>query len=251
MNTIFYFTGTGNSLQIAKDLAKELGDCTIRKIPEYKGEQVKADTVGIVFPVYNWGEPLIIKEFTKILNVSKNAYVYTIANYGGLPGKALDQCKEGLEKRKIKVYAGFLIHMPGNYIVWYEAYSKEKQEKLFEAEKQKVKQIAAMVKGRKEKRIEKSHAIVDRVFVNHYYKEVAGFHSQDSNFVLNNQCVGCGLCEKRCPVHNIKMVNGKPNWNHQCEQCFACIQSCPKQAIDYKEVTKGRKRYVNPNVSLA
>ncbi|MDO5292311.1 MAG: EFR1 family ferrodoxin [bacterium] len=251
MNEIFYFSGTGNSLQIAKDLAKELGECAIRKIPEYKGEMVNSDTLGIVFPVYNWGEPLIIKEFTKKLHVSKNTYVYAIANYGGLPGKALDLCKEGLESKGNHLDAGFLIPMPGNYILWYEAFSEEKQLALFQKEKEKVSKIAAMVKDRKRKRIEKSHAVIDRLFVNHYYKEVAGFHTQDKNFVVNDQCVGCGLCEKRCPVHNIQMAGGKPKWNHKCEQCFACVQSCPKQAIDYKEITKGKKRYVNPNVSLS
>ncbi|WP_202905835.1 EFR1 family ferrodoxin, partial [Clostridium botulinum] len=69
-------------------------------------------------------------------------------------------------------------------------------------------------------------------------------------YTVDNNCIGCGLCAKRCSVNNITMVNGKPNWNHNCELCASCIQSCPKKAIDYKGMTKKRKQYLNPNVKL-
>ena len=36
MNKIYYFTGTGNSLQIAEDLSGELGESSINKIAKYK-----------------------------------------------------------------------------------------------------------------------------------------------------------------------------------------------------------------------
>ncbi len=35
-NIIFYFTGTGNSLKVARDIAKELGDCEIKLITNFK-----------------------------------------------------------------------------------------------------------------------------------------------------------------------------------------------------------------------
>lgn len=65
MNKIYYFTGTGNSLQIANDLSTKLSECTTFKIAEYCGERIEVDTLGIVFPVYNWGLPLIIFDFLK------------------------------------------------------------------------------------------------------------------------------------------------------------------------------------------
>ena len=63
MNKIYYFTGTGNSLQIAEDLSVELGECSINKIAEYSGDLIEADTLGIIFPIYFWGLPLIVCEF--------------------------------------------------------------------------------------------------------------------------------------------------------------------------------------------
>lgn len=249
MNEIYYFTGTGNSLQIAKDLKRELSEARLKKIAEYKGEQVTADSVGVVFPVYNWGAPIIVREFLQKLNVRKGIYLYAIANYGGLPGKAIDQCKEELETRGFRLSAGFLVQMPGNYILGYGAKSDKKQKKLFQKEKVKIQRIAPIIKQKKTKKIEKSHTIVDRIFNNHYYKEVTEFHAGDCNFHVNASCVNCGLCANHCPVNNIMMTKDGPKWQHHCERCLACLQSCPKEAIDFKDMTKGKKRYVNPQMS--
>ena len=250
MNNIYYFTGTGNSLQIAEDLSKQLGDCTIHKIAEYSGEKISVDTLGIVFPVYNWGLPLILCDFLNKLNVSNSTYIYAVANYGGLPGKALDQCRDILKNKNIILSGGFLINMPGNYIIGYGAKSKQAQEKLFSKEKNKVKDIVSFINNRKKGDIEKSHLIIDRAFTNYFYKDIVNFHTADRKFTVNNKCISCGLCAKRCPVNNITINDGKPVWNHKCELCIACIQSCPKEAINYDGKTENRKRYLNPNVKF-
>ena len=107
MNKIYYFTGTGNSLQISNDLSAELGECTIHKIAEYSGEKIAGNTLGIIFPVYNWGLPLIICDFLRKIYVSDDTYIYAVANFGGLPGKALDQCKDILKENGLKLSSGF------------------------------------------------------------------------------------------------------------------------------------------------
>lgn len=250
MNKIYYFTGTGNSLQISNDLSAEIGECTIHKIAEYSGEKIAVNTLGIIFPVYNWGLPLIISDFLRKLDISDDTYIYAVANFGGLPGKALDQCKDILKEYGLKLSAGFLINMPGNYILGYGAKSKGVQGKLFAKEGKKIIYISDCVKSKKECRIEKSNTIIDRVCSNYFYKHINEFHEADQYYIVDNNCTGCALCAKRCPVNNITMVDGKPNWNHHCELCVACIQSCPKKAIDYKGVIRKRKQYLNPNVKL-
>ena len=162
MNTIYYFTGTGNSLQIAQDIAEGLGDTKLIPVSDYKGELIQGETVGIIYPVYDWGIPLIIERFLKQAKIKSNAYLYAVTNFNGAPGKALIQCKEILEIRKIKLSAGFLIQMPGNYIPMYGAKSLERQQKLFTQEKKKVKEIIEKVKERKELKLEKKYPLLTK-----------------------------------------------------------------------------------------
>ena len=62
---IFYFSGTGNCLKVARDLASELGNTEL--IPVAKAIKDKAkvlvECIGIIYPVYMFGMPLIVKKF--------------------------------------------------------------------------------------------------------------------------------------------------------------------------------------------
>ena len=144
MNNIYYFTGTGNSLQIAENLSNELGDCTTHKIAEYSGENINSDTLGIVFPVYNLGLPLIICDFLNKLNVSNDTFIYAIANYGGAPGRALDQCEDILKDKNRILSGGFLINMPGNYLIGYGAQSKQTQKKCLKKKRKRLRIYQAL-----------------------------------------------------------------------------------------------------------
>ena len=49
---------------------------------------------------------------------------------------------------------------------------------------------------------------------------------------INQQkCIGCGLCEKLCPMSNISLKNGIAHSFNKCTMCYRCISKCPKQAI--------------------
>ena len=45
------------------------------------------------------------------------------------------------------------------------------------------------------------------------------------------KCIGCGLCEKLCPMNNITLTNGIAASGDKCTMCYRCINKCPKQAI--------------------
>ena len=51
--------------------------------------------------------------------------------------------------------------------------------------------------------------------------------------VIPELCKGCKLCEKSCPLHVAKVVDGKAVIDpSQCNNCGRCIPKCPFQAIE-------------------
>lgn len=51
--------------------------------------------------------------------------------------------------------------------------------------------------------------------------------------VDSNRCVGCGICEERCPADAIKVTNRKANVNiNKCIRCYVCQEVCPENAIE-------------------
>ena len=52
-------------------------------------------------------------------------------------------------------------------------------------------------------------------------------------FSADESCTHCGLCAKRCPMKNIKMIQGHPAFQKHCLFCMRCINSCPVNAIRY------------------
>ncbi len=60
---IYYFSGTGNSLVVARDISKKInGDLIpISSLVEKDDIKIKPDIVGVVFPVYHQGVPYIVE----------------------------------------------------------------------------------------------------------------------------------------------------------------------------------------------
>ncbi|WP_446776238.1 EFR1 family ferrodoxin, partial [Macellibacteroides fermentans] len=65
-------------------------------------------------------------------------------------------------------------------------------------------------------------------------------------FFATDSCISCGLCEKACPVHNIRVVD-KPVWGEFCTSCLACYHVCPQQAVQYGKATRNKHQYFNPH----
>ena len=64
-NTIYFYTGTGNSLWTAKNLARHLGNTEMIPMPLQKKSIIisNAERIGLIFPVHMWGLPLHVIDF--------------------------------------------------------------------------------------------------------------------------------------------------------------------------------------------
>ena len=245
-NIVFYFSGTGNSLKVAKSLAKELDNCEIISMTKPYNLTKEYDNIGFVYPVYFWGLPKRVIEFVENMNLdnNKNSYYYSIATYGGLAGNAVYQLYELLfNKYNIKLNYGRTLKMFANYIVAYNMSGKI--EKITKSSDKKLVSIVNSIKIKRNNKINK----LTKIFNSINKDFVEKVSNMDKDFTVNDNCINCSICEKVCPVKNIEIVDKKPRYKHHCEQGVACIQFCPQKAINYSNVTQNRRRYTNPEIN--
>lgn len=249
---LFYFSGTGNSLELARDIAKNLDKTELISIPLALGKEIylKADTVGLIFPVYAWGVPRIIVDFVKQLKFKGNEYVFSVVTCGGNPAGTLPQLAKLLKTRGAMLQAGFAVVQPDNYIPWHGAIAEEKQARLFALKAERLTGIIDVVRNKKSAPLEQNSSLVNFILGLVYKASIKHFPTSDKNFWVTDNCTNCGQCERRCPRGNISSGGGSIKWHGNCEMCLACIQWCPREAIEYKNKTTNRKRYQHPGVKV-
>jgi ferredoxin len=249
---LYFYTGTGNSLWVARLLAQELNDITLAPIvaESTRAEMAEADGIGLVFPVHIWGLPSRIVEFVRRLPASPESYCFAIAVNAGQVVHSLLQIRNLLSTRGIVLSAGFSVITPSNYTPWGGPGSREEQDLLFDQARQKIRGIAEVVRTRKSPPIEKGPLWQHIVFTPLYRFLVGRIPRMDRSFWVDEKCNGCLLCEKLCPAHNIHIHNDRPSWLHRCEQCFACLQWCPEEAIQFGKKTPKYERYHHPEVTV-
>ncbi|MFA6844918.1 MAG: EFR1 family ferrodoxin [Sphaerochaetaceae bacterium] len=239
--TLFCYSATGNSFYVATELAKKLGDTTIVTLPTDK-EITISEQVGIIAPVYALFPPQAITDFiTKQLgkaDLSEMKYLFCIHTYCTLAGYApllTELCLQDIGC--LSSYQN-KIQMPGTYIPLYDVASQVKIDKLYAKADEKLKKIASDIQNEK---LRLSFKLPFAKLCKYHLMPITQrtFSSTDENFTVNDNCNGCGQCERFCPAHNITIVEGKPQFNHACYSCFGCYHRCSKHAIEYKKKKRG------------
>lgn len=246
MNRIYFFTGTGNSLHIAEEIAKALSDCEIIAIQKGIDPEIPAgyERIGFVFPTYGWGLPIMVSDFLGKACLSKqgNTYLFAVATCLGIAGNAIPQVNALLKEKGCRLNYGARIRMFGNAVTNYDMNIKV-DEITRKSEKRTIPVVQDIV-NKTERRIPSIKKIINWL----YLKFISNIPTTDEKFNVNDDCVSCGICKSVCPAKNITLKDGKPTFHHQCERCLACIQHCPKRAINYDNKTQSRRRYTHPQV---
>jgi len=156
-----------------------------------------------------------------------------------------------LRKRGLDLSASWIVKMPENYPPLGGTPGPESQRKTHAAAEQKVERIAQQLQ-RGTPAANERPCLFWRIAARLIYPAFRWFerHGADRFFRADSKCNGCGLCEKVCPVENIHMKDGAPEWQGRCEQCFACFHWCPQQAVQYG-LSSRLRRYHHPRTSVA
>ncbi|MBQ9881321.1 MAG: EFR1 family ferrodoxin [Synergistes sp.] len=247
-NVIFCYSGTGNCLDIAKNIARGLGDTDIimmRSEPSVKDVQ-QAETVGFVFPCYGGGAPADFLKFAKDLLVSRRSFNYAVscsASYAGTGLYELNKIVTLDYWKTVTHHCSCIWLFPHDLMLPRLPLDKaqERSEKL-------AAEIAEDVRARRKVTKKPPHNLLNAA-------ENKGFGSIGSkkaeSFKVSDKCVGCGTCVQLCPRGNIQLSAGKAVIGTDCAGCLGCLQFCPEGAISMGTITDKREHYHNPKVKAA
>jgi len=240
---IFWFSGTGNSLYAAKRLSAEMGGCPLEQITDAAPEGAvggPGTKAGFVFPSYYGNLPRAVHAFVEKLEIKPDTYIFAVVTMGAVGQGSVGALDKALKAKGLRLNYGRGVLMPANYVISYNPADRDKKTKALDKADERLRVFAREISARMQS--VKSFPVT----ANNLFKDI---EKLDAAFTVNGDCNGCGLCEKICPVRNIKLKNGKPEWQRRCEHCVACISWCPAEAINYGGKTQNRRRYRNPRVT--
>jgi ferredoxin/flavodoxin len=243
---IFCFSGTGNSLNAAKIIAARLEICEIVSMGKPYAISKGYERIGFVFPSYASSMPKPVRAFIKSLDLNENmgAYYFTVATCGLQGGNCVNHVKRLLREKGVSLAYGKSIRMVANAITGYGM--PKNTDRITAKTNAKLATIAGEITNKTITTIPKTKPFWELI----YKKMADSFDDCSEKYNVSNDCTGCGMCVKLCPVENVQIVDGKPHFDKKCVGCVACIQWCPKTAINYKDKTQGKRRYHHPNIQL-
>ncbi|MBN2534203.1 MAG: EFR1 family ferrodoxin [Spirochaetales bacterium] len=265
--TIYYFSGTGNSFFIARELKNLLSNTELVPIVKAIKENnfvTKAENIGFVFPTHGLTIPIPVKIFLKKMNVTNSHYFFAVATRGGTIFRGFPVINNVLKKYNKCLNAGFIIDMASNdpKLASYHDATKEKLDSLRIYALNKIKLIQKVIINKENYHNDDKTGITfsKNILLNLLLSRLIPFMTHfispmvKKYFYADSKCTGCGTCEKVCLSEKIKMNGKKPVWqkNVTCYLCYSCLNYCPFKAIQIyskiwmKSFTTERGRYLHP-----
>ncbi|MCL2807088.1 MAG: EFR1 family ferrodoxin [Coriobacteriia bacterium] len=277
---VFYFTGTGNSLQVAraigeggelvsiplflrehqieigvaiKELASSMAPADAATAIRTNGDTmtgkriiIKDDAVGLVFPTYYWEVPAIVVEFLEKVKIESD-YFFVLTTRG-VASVTLKSNLRQIARRNghcLSYYSQ--ISMPDNFL---PLCNMTNQKKRFTASvlAQSIGLRVTDVRARKSNVrgptapgfLVSAGSSIIRAFT-------GGTKPASESFLVDANCTGCGICAKACSAQSIKIVEDMPVFSSTCNDCLACVHLCTTGALHMRK-EKTSERYLNPTI---
>lgn len=247
---VLYFTGTGNSLYVAKKLDEVR--MSIPQVIHDEGTEFTADKIGIVCPVYGHEMPEMVKRFLKKTSFYTD-YFFLVLTYGRIHGGAAELADHYLKECGLEANYINTIMMVDNYLPAFDM-----NEQIAIDPEKKVDEHIARMKADIEsnKHWKQSVTQEDREWHEKYLemREANPIDSRNGIFRVLQNCIGCGICTRVCPTGRICIENQHAEYHEmsKCQMCLACVHHCPQNAIRLKIPEKNpQARYHNENIRLS
>jgi len=239
--TVFYFTATGNSLAVAKSIGGTL--VSIPQALKTGDTHYKDDIIGIVFPIYWWNLPLMVRKFIDTVTFEAD-YLFAIGTCGNVAGGAMTSLQKQAHAKGYKFHYTNLLKMLDNYLPVFEIGA--------EIEKLPKKNISVQLAGIKsnisQRKVVKTKSNVFSRIMTQVFVRIFKPKNNALKYIVSDTCNNCGTCIRVCPTANITLTD-KISFGNHCEGCLACLHLCPLCALKLKS-EKSNIRWRNPDVTL-
>lgn len=241
---IYVFSGTGNTLTIAKKISEVFNAVGIKagvhRIEAVEPAEINLNsTLGIGTTVACWNTYPMVKKWIKSLPKADGTEVFLFDSMGDSSLRMLASIGKELEKKGYKIIGSKDFVMPNNFLL---VESEEKKQKKLNKTIPLVEEFASSIISEKAD-IVKGGLIYSLFFaftsflVNTWRwklsQKIFGFK------VDKKLCIKCGLCAQICPKNNIS-IKEFPVFNGMCEICLRCVSFCPAKAISSRLLYKNR-----------
>jgi len=240
---IYYFSGCGNSRFVAEELGRLTEDCVVNMMESPR--PVVSSVVGIVCPVYGWALPRLVDDFVRQMAAQPAPhYCYLACTCGDNVGRTVERFARLLRQKRWHLDAAFSFVMPETYVnlKGFNLDSPDGVQRKISSVRERLPLVAQRIMRREQivDVVKGGAAWLKTALVNPLFYSVL---ITDKKFVVHDSCIGCGLCEQVCPLHNIEMHDGRPSWKGHCTNCMACYHHCPENAIHFGTATLGKGQY--------
>ena len=234
-NVIYCYSGSGNCLDMAKNIAKELGNTEIVMMRSFpvKTDATEAKRVGFIFPCYGGGLPGNVESYVKSIHIGVDAYKFAIVQYAGYKGCGLHKIDKIVD---LDYWNGMSNHcsciwlMP-HYLTVPPMPKKSSQKRSEAMAKKFAADIKAMKRSPKKPPKGSLFALESKLLSGQNPKRI-------KKFAANDKCIGCGQCVNACPMNlmptkreaytNLGRTDELQKLNiMNCMECGCCAFVCP------------------------
>lgn len=241
---VLYFSGTGNSRHVAKKIAEIAGDDLLsigQKIKSGDYSAIRSEKPFVfVGPVYAGRLPRVMEEYIRKVDLGTAPEAYFVGTCAATPWATVRYVEKLCGEKGLSLLGFNSIVMPQGYLAGGGTQPKESNDQVLKEAGPKITAIAEKIRdGQALPQEQPGKSFMSNVLNPIMYAMMINA----KGFYVTEKCSGCGKCEQRCPLNNVKLTNGKPVWGKDCTHCMACIAGCPGEAIEYGKKTQGKPRY--------
>lgn len=241
---VLYFTATGNSLFIAK----QLSDSPLSIPQELKKADLiyEADEIGFVFPDYAAAVPVIVREFVEKAQF-KAPYIFSVITFGNASVNVAEWWNDWAKAKGLHNNYINTILMVDNYL---PVFDMNEQIKIDKKTDENMAGIIGDISGHKDFIAPSEMGWLTKEMLQGMQEMHFSQKSEQLIKLDADKCIQCTTCTEVCPRGNFSLASGELQISGKCEFCLACVQNCPQHALSLERERNKEARYRHPDISL-